>query len=204
MPINIIVAKCRNNGIGYNNNLPWKLKNDMKNFKELTIGNGNNAVIMGKKTYESLKIKNLPNRDNLILSTTLNINIINNNNNNNNITKTFNNIDLLEKFVFKKNYTDIWIIGGEKIYNYFINEYNNSILNIDNIYITYIEKEYICDTYFPSLNTDKYIFVSKYIMESITLEDTIENSIENSIENTINKKYNIYNILYKSNKFYKS
>ena len=30
MPINIIVAKCRNNGIGYNNNLPWKLKNDMK------------------------------------------------------------------------------------------------------------------------------------------------------------------------------
>ena len=60
--INLIVAMCKNNGIGYNNELPWKILSDLKKFKKLTQGKGNNAVIMGKNTYESIK-KSLPNRD---------------------------------------------------------------------------------------------------------------------------------------------
>ena len=73
--INLIVAICNNNGIGYKNTLPWKIPTDLKKFKKLTQGKGNNAIIMGKNTYESIK-KSLPNRDNLILSTQLEIDII--------------------------------------------------------------------------------------------------------------------------------
>ena len=50
---NIIVAIDEENGIGKNNTIPWNNPTDMKNFRLLTIGNGNNAVIMGKNTYLS-------------------------------------------------------------------------------------------------------------------------------------------------------
>ena len=71
MKYNIIVACSKNRGIGYENSLPWKISSDLKKFRDLTIGNGNNAVIMGKNTWTSLPIKYLKSRDNLILSTTL-------------------------------------------------------------------------------------------------------------------------------------
>jgi len=46
----LIVAFCKNRGIGFKNTLPWKLKSDMERFQKLTIGKGNNAVIIGRKT----------------------------------------------------------------------------------------------------------------------------------------------------------
>ena len=69
--MNLIVAYCRNRGIGFKNKLPWKLSSDMNRFKNLTIGDGNNAVIMGRNTWESLpqKFKPLPKRSNIVLST---------------------------------------------------------------------------------------------------------------------------------------
>lgn len=156
MKINIIVAICKNNGIGLNNTLPWNIKSDLKKFKTLTC-EGNNAIIMGKNTWNSLPIKPLPKRDNLILSTSLNINF--NTNNNNNIS--FKNIDLLLDHVSKKKYDNIWIIGGEKIYNDFLK------LNcIDNIFVTYIDKHFECDTYFPKIDFNKYKFISQNIHKS--------------------------------------
>ena len=60
---------CRNRGIGKNGVIPWVLKEDMQFFKNKTIGNGNNAVIMGRKTFESLNRKDhLPKRDNYVIS----------------------------------------------------------------------------------------------------------------------------------------
>ena len=60
-----------NRGIGKNNNLPWKISDDLKRFSKLTKGNNNNAIIMGRNTWDSLPNKPLSQRDNLILSTTL-------------------------------------------------------------------------------------------------------------------------------------
>lgn len=173
MIINIIVAYCKNNGIGYNNNMPWKIKSDLQKFKSLTIGNGNNAVIMGKNTFLSLNSKSLVKRDNLILSSTLNIDNLNNNN----ITKSFKSIESLKDFISIKNYDTIWVIGGEKIYKLFL---ENNILSINNIYITYINNEYECDTFFPNIDKYKFNFVSK------------------SIHETQYTDLNIYDILYKS------
>ena len=71
--INIIVAYTKNKGIGFKNKIPWKLNSDLIRFKKLTIGNGNNSVIMGKKTWDSLpyNVKPLPNRTNIIISKTM-------------------------------------------------------------------------------------------------------------------------------------
>ena len=159
--INLIVAICKNNGIGYKNTLPWKISSDLKKFKKLTQGKGNNAIIMGKNTYESIK-KSLPNRDNLILSTQIEIDKIHNENK---ITKSFNNLNLLHDFIKLKNYDEIWIIGGSQIYDLFLNN-TNEMLKVNKIYISYIDKEYDCDTFFPKINNNIYRFMSQEIHET--------------------------------------
>jgi dihydrofolate reductase len=56
-----------------------------------------------------------------------------------------------------KDYSEIWIIGGEKIYELFL----NSNIIIKNIYITFIDSDFICDTYFPKIDMNKYYFKEK-------------------------------------------
>ena len=60
----IIVAMGKNRAIGKDNQLLWHLPNDLKHFKELTLGH---PIIMGRKTYESIG-KPLPNRTNIVVS----------------------------------------------------------------------------------------------------------------------------------------
>ncbi len=64
MKISIIVAVATNNVIGRDGKLPWRLSEDLKRFKQLTIGK---PIIMGRLTYESIG-KPLPDRRNIILS----------------------------------------------------------------------------------------------------------------------------------------
>lgn len=127
--INCIVAIDKNQGIGYENKLPWPLlKEDMSWFKEKTT---NNIVLMGSKTWLSLS-QPLINRINVVISSKIypNANLIYNN-----ISQAIN--DLQERFLGK----DIYIIGGGQIYE--------SIKGlVDNYYITEINEKYICDTFF--------------------------------------------------------
>lgn len=66
--IGLIVARSKNNVIGKNGEIPWKIKGEQKQFKELTTGN---VVIMGRKSYEEIGHP-LPNRKNIIVSRTKN------------------------------------------------------------------------------------------------------------------------------------
>jgi dihydrofolate reductase len=65
--INIIMACDQNRVIGINGKLPWNIPEDLKRFKALTM---NHAVIMGRKTWESLPVKPLPGRLNIVISQT--------------------------------------------------------------------------------------------------------------------------------------
>ena len=161
MNINIIVAVSKNYGIGKNNDIPWHFKSDLKHFAKLTKNTNNKVLIMGKNTWESLPIKPLQKRHNLILTKTLDIN----DNYNGYITKSFNNEENLFEYIKKSNYENIWVIGGEKIYNLFLEK------NIvDNVYLTYIDKDYECDVYFPNVeNNDN--FVLKEIIKEETQDD---------------------------------
>lgn len=66
--IGLIVARSKNNVIGKNGEIPWKIKGEQKQFRELTTGN---VVVMGRKSYEEIGHP-LPNRKNIIVSKTKN------------------------------------------------------------------------------------------------------------------------------------
>ena len=139
---NIIVAFDINRGIGINNRLPWHIPDDLKQFQKLTRGNGKNAVIMGKNTWNSLPVKMLAGRDNLILSLEL---VIEEN-------TPFNTLQKLTDFCKKNSYENVWIIGGSQIYNLFLDN-----KRVDKIYATIINRQYKCDTFFPEILNVKMI-----------------------------------------------
>lgn len=150
--MNIIVAACKNRGIGYKNLLPWHIPSELKYFKCLTLGKGNNAVIMGKNTWKSLK-KPLPKRDNYVLSSTID---------ENEKPYILRNIDHLDILLDNNNYDNIWLIGGEQIYNSFI-----YTPYVKSIYYTYIDENFTCDTYFPEIpNNFKEVFRSNFYKEN--------------------------------------
>jgi len=99
---NIIVAATKDMIIGNNNSLPWKSSKDMRFFKDKTI---NNIVIMGRKTFESLK-KPLPDRINIVISR----------------TKQFEgciNVNTFDKALYeasKYHNKEVFVIGGSMIY----------------------------------------------------------------------------------------
>ena len=67
MEINIIAAVAKNRAIGYKNDMVYYISEDLKRFKQLTMGH---TVIMGRKTFYSLPKGALPNRRNIVLSRT--------------------------------------------------------------------------------------------------------------------------------------
>lgn len=66
--IGLIVARSKNNVIGRNGEIPWRIKGEQKQFRELTTGN---TVVMGRKSYEEIGHP-LPNRKNIIVSGSMN------------------------------------------------------------------------------------------------------------------------------------
>lgn len=69
IPFDLVIARTLTGGIGKGNRLPWKLPTDMKMFKKITTSSPHgNSVIMGKKTFESMNHKALPNRLNIVIS----------------------------------------------------------------------------------------------------------------------------------------
>lgn len=61
----IIVAMASNRVIGLNNEMPWHLPDDLKFFRKMTLGK---TVVMGRRTWESLRMRPLPERQNIVLS----------------------------------------------------------------------------------------------------------------------------------------
>ena len=128
-----IAAVDKDLAIGYNGELLFHIPDDMKFFKRVTTGN---IVIMGRKTFESLHSKPLPNRVNIVVSS------------DESLKKRKDimalSIDEAHKFVeANKNSHTIYIIGGAKIYNEFIDECNL-------IFLTHYYKAFEkADAYFP-------------------------------------------------------
>ena len=139
--INMIVAMCSNRGIGINHKIPWHIPEDFKYFKNNTTRQKNSGVVMGKNTWLSLPKKPLKNRENLILSSTLTETEIRKYDN----TKLFNDMASLNQYITKKK-EPVWIIGGEYLYNAYIND-----KHLDKIYITNINIDTKCDVFFPKI-----------------------------------------------------
>jgi len=138
-PVKIIVAVDSNNGIGKDNSIPWRIKKDMKYFKDKTTNttdeNLKNVVIMGRKTWDSfpVKFKPLPGRINIIISKTLS-----------DIEGVFicdSYVSAVQKAQSLQDIETIWICGGSQIYSEaWAGDWNET-------YITRINKNYDCDTF---------------------------------------------------------
>ena len=132
--ITIIVAYTSNLIIGKDNSIPWHISDDLKRFKKLTTGN---AIIMGRKTFESLGSKPLPNRTNIVISSKFNTS--------NSVTVYKNLIEALNNHKNEK----IFLIGGYSIYKEGLNFASH-------LEITEIDIGLEGDTYFPKIDWNEW------------------------------------------------
>jgi len=139
--ISIIAAVSDNYAIGRSNNLPWHLPADLKRFKELTTGH---AIVMGKRTFESLPKGPLPNRKNIVLTSIMS----------EGVNEGYFEADSLEDAVFLcEHEKQVFIIGGATVYRQCIDK-------VDSMFITWIHKDFSADTFFPKFDFNEWEEVS--------------------------------------------
>jgi len=140
MLISLIVAASENNVIGKNNQLLWRLPNDTKFFKNTTWAM---PVIMGRKTFESLKGEPLPGRFNFVITHQKDWKP---ENEKAQVASTLQGaIDLAKQTDCK----EAFVIGGGQIYA-------EAISIADKIYMTRVHTVLDGDTFFPAIDEDKW------------------------------------------------
>ena len=139
--ISIIVALAENYAIGYKNDLLFHLPEDLKRFKKLTTGH---TIIMGKRTFESLPNRPLPNRRSLVI-TDIPGELIPG------CEMAYSIQDALAKADPEN---ENFIIGGGSIYRQFL-PYS------DKLYITWVHKSFEADTFFPEINQNEWELLEK-------------------------------------------
>lgn len=133
--MNIIVAVDKNWAIGYQNKLLISIPEDMRFFRDETT---NKVVVMGKRTLQSFPGgRPLKNRTNIVLTSDRNFQA-------EDAIVVHSMEEALEE-IKKYNSEDVYIIGGAKVYNQFLDY-------CDVAHITKIDYTYQADTYFPNLD----------------------------------------------------
>lgn len=138
MGISLIFAMDHNRGIGLNNRLPWHLPEDLRFFKNITLGH---TVLMGRKTYESIG-KSLPGRTNLILTQ--------------NESYRATGCEIVHsgtEVAARYRDEELFVIGGAEVFRLLMPE-------AARLYITRIECEFAVDTYFDRLPEGEWKLVS--------------------------------------------
>jgi dihydrofolate reductase (trimethoprim resistance protein) len=139
MKVSLIVAMDKNRVIGKDNDIPWRIPKDWEYVKNITKGH---SIILGRKNLESIG-RALPNRRNIILTRDKDFNFYG--------CEIVHSIEAV--FDLCKNEEEIFIFGGEQIYNIFLPF-------VEKMYITKIHYEFKGDTFFPEVNFGKWKEVS--------------------------------------------
>jgi dihydrofolate reductase len=134
--ISLIWAMDENRVIGLHNQLPWRLPEDLKFFKRMTMGH---PIAMGRKTYESIG-KPLPGRENIVITRDESYRpegcVI------------MNSIDELMSYAAEKD-DEVFVIGGAEIFK-------EVLPKADKLYLTMIHDQFEGDTFFPVFDIDKW------------------------------------------------
>ncbi len=139
--IALIVAVAENNVIGAGNSIPWYCPADLQYFKRTTLGS---PVLMGRKTYQSLKIKPLPGRQNIVVTRDAHF--------------TAEGCDVVAdinaglRLVNSGN--KIFVIGGADIYE-------QVLTDADELYITYVDTVVEGDCYFPEIDNSEWMLINE-------------------------------------------
>ncbi|MGX0828562.1 dihydrofolate reductase [Staphylococcus capitis] len=125
MTLSILVAHDKQRVIGYQNQLPWHLPNDLKHVKQLSTGH---TLVMGRKTFESIG-KPLPNRRNVVLT--------------NNHSFKHEGVDVIHSIEEINDIPgQVFIFGGQTLFEEMIDK-------VDDMYITVVDGKFQGDTFFP-------------------------------------------------------
>ena len=140
MTVSMIVAMDRNRVIGHDGDLPWHLSEDLKRFKQLTMGH---HIIMGRKTLESIG-RLLPGRTSVVVTRQADFDfpgavVVN---------------SLQEAIDKAKGDGEAFIIGGAEIYN-------QSLVLVDRIYLTEIDAEVTGDATFPDFERAQWSVIER-------------------------------------------
>lgn len=152
--IRVVVAAVEENwGIGLRQQIPWRLPSDMKHFKQLTVRSDTDdapkqqhAVIMGRKTWESLpaKFRPLPQRFNIIL--TRNADYRETHSVPESVGVASDLASALQLVEAKQDAVDqVWVIGGSAVYEEAINH-----SACEEVHLTSVKGSFECDAFFPS------------------------------------------------------
>lgn len=140
MRVSIIVAVAKNNVIGVDGDLPWHISEDLRRFKEITMGK---PMIMGRKTFESIG-RPLPGRRSIILTR----------------DNTFfaDGCEIASSpgvaLTLAGDVDEVMIIGGGKVYE-------QMLAATGRIYLTRVHADIDGDTFFPELNTNQWKSVAE-------------------------------------------
>ena len=145
--ISIIVAASANNVIGMQGSLPWKLSDDLKRFKQLTMGK---TIVMGRLTWAAIG-RPLPGRQNIVLTRQADF--------------AADGCDVVsspaEALSVAGDADEIMVIGGGQIYELFLPKATR-------LYITRVHAEIDGDAFFPEIDSNVWQLASS---ESISADD---------------------------------
>lgn len=195
---NIILATDLNSGISINNQLPWRFMKDLNFFNTITksssifpeITETENILIMGRKTFESLKCKKLKNRKMFVITS-----------NWEKLKIDYPNIDFFSSFhdayinSINYNNSDIWVIGGSQIYNIALRHWA-----CDKIYWTQIKGKFTTDVFIDMTNylidwthTQITTDIDQYTNQTYELEFKLGKKIQNVETQYLSLLYNVIN-----------
>lgn len=142
MKISIIVAKAKNDVIGKDNELIWKLSSDLKLFKKLTTGH---HIIMGRKTYDSVG-RPLPNRTSVVITRNKNFSLPEGH-------IIAYSLEEAIQICIGKHLDKVFIIGGAEIYK-------QALPLADELLITHVDAMPDGDAFFPPIDPEKWQVIS--------------------------------------------
>ncbi|WP_373496308.1 dihydrofolate reductase [Aquiflexum sp.] len=143
MKISIIVAKAKNNVIGKDNQLIWKLSSDLRLFKKLTTGH---HIIMGRKTYDSVG-KPLPNRTSIVITRNRDLKLPEGH-------FVFHSFEDAIQLCISKKIEQLYIIGGAEIYR-------QALPLCDELIVTEVDAYPQGDVFFPEIDPNKWQEISR-------------------------------------------
>lgn len=139
--ITLIVARAKNGAIGRDGTIPWDLPEDMKFFQRETLGG---AVVMGRNTWESLPVKPLPRRYNIVVSSNPTAADV--------VAPT---VAEAIKLASVQGYLRIYGIGGAGIYEEMLGLANRLLISEVDVQVP------DADTFFPEFDTDNWTLAHK-------------------------------------------
>lgn len=156
IPLAIVVAVAKNGVIGRDNDLPWRIPSDLKNFKAVTLGK---PIIMGRKTWDSLPRKPLPGRANLVVSRSLTAldgaQVL---------ADADEAVNAARGIAAQDGASEVCLIGGAALYEALLP-------HTTRIYITEVDLEPDGDAYFPMLNPVEWREVSAQAFDPAVGDD---------------------------------